>query len=156
HRERSLRRSGRGFRRVRGALLLEVVFALALFVGAATVLLGGFNASTRAAQNIKIEATAEDLAVTVMSQIQMGLIPTTDNGPNPIDDPNYDGWTWQLVTADVTTGQQTPGAISVNLKRVEVIIANPDAGFTRRLSRLVAPNDNLTGLTNTSALGRPR
>src|SRR5687767_5719919 len=52
-----------------GAVLLEVLLALALFCGAAGVIMGSLTSSVRAVDRLRLEAQAADLAVTTLSEI---------------------------------------------------------------------------------------
>lgn len=107
--------------------LLEVVLALALFFGVAVAILGGLSACVKAAREVRLEAHAADLAVTMLSELQMGLVPVADSGPTAYEDPDAE-WTWQLVTAPVPTTIE-----GTELTNVEVIIRHTAEGYTFRL-----------------------
>ena len=76
-----------------GAVLLEVVLALSLFVMTTSFVLTGLNASIRSVAQTRMEADAGDLAVTALSQVQMGLYEMVDTGPEAFDEPNLEAWT---------------------------------------------------------------
>jgi hypothetical protein len=63
-------------------VLLEVVIALALFFGAAVVVLVGLHSSVVAARKLRLEARGADLAVTLLSELQMGQLAVEDAGPD--------------------------------------------------------------------------
>lgn len=117
-----------------GAVLLEVIIALAIFISAAAVMVGATTASVNAARKLRLEAQAADLAVTQMSQIQMGVYPPASDGPTPFEDPLKD-WSWQIV-AD--TPENPPQGLP-EFKRVQVVITYTPTGFSYRLTELFPP-----------------
>ena len=119
-----------------GVVLLEVVLALALFFGAALVVLAGLNASLRTAQRVRLEAEAADLAVTLLSEIQMGLVPPADDGPNEYEYEGLADWTWELVTQPFDEGL-TEVALPEFL-HVEIVIRHVPSGYTYRLGQLIS------------------
>jgi len=129
--------------RAPGAVLLEVVLALALFVMAAAIVLGGVGRSVDAAIRLQRQARAADLAVTLLSRIQMGQVDPVSDGPNAYaDQPNDDweeeleDWTWQVVATE-------PAGLDPDappLKTVEVIITHVPTGYNYRLAGL-RPDD---------------
>jgi len=120
--------------RQRGAILLEVVLALSLFFMTATFVLTGLNAAIRSVSQAKLEAQGADLAVTVLSQVQMGLYDLVDTGPEAFDQEDLEAWTWQIVVGDLQDRQDLP-----QLKQVEVIIIH-ETGYTRRLAYFLWDN----------------
>ena len=106
---------------------MEVVFALALFVGGASVILGGLSASAQAAMRLQAEAVADDLTVTLLSEVRMQLVPIADDGPNEYDEP-YLGWTWEIVTSEFQDVITIEGP---EMTRVEIIVSNEVAGCER-------------------------
>jgi len=122
-------------------VLLEVIFAVTLFVAAGAVILGGLNACIRTARDLRLEARGTDLAVTLLSEIQMGLIPAEDDGPTEYEaqeDESLAGWTWQIVTSPFIEESSLEGAA---LKRVEIVIANAEQNFICRLVQLMPEED---------------
>jgi type II secretion system protein I len=117
----------------RAAILLEVIFALALLSAAAATILGSLDASVRTARRLRIAAVAEDLVVTLLSEIQLGLVPAQDDGPIEYEEP-YEGWTWEVVTSDLEDVIEAPES---DLKRVEVVVVHVSTGLTRRLGCLL-------------------
>ncbi len=116
----------------RAVALLEVVVALALFVAAASAVLAGLTACLRAADDVRLSATAGDLAVTVLSQVQAGILPLQDDGPVPFEPPR-EAWTWEIVTSPVEVAADVEGLV-----RVEIIVANADRAYTERLVQWVS------------------
>ncbi|MCD6303774.1 MAG: hypothetical protein J7M21_02290 [Planctomycetes bacterium] len=116
-------------------VLLEVVLAMALFFMGSLVVLAGLNTALRTGRRIDLEAQAEDLAVTLLSEIQMGLVAVVDDGPNPYDDEALAGWSWQVATEPIedTLGLDLPAQTLV-----EVIIRYDAEGYVYRLSEIMA------------------
>jgi hypothetical protein len=119
----TIRRHGR-----RGSALLEVVLALTLFVGIAYAILAGLAVSVRSATELRQEAQAADLAVTILSEIEMGITPAADAGPTPFDKP-FDAWTWQTV---FTPGPAT-GIEGADLSQLQILVSNAGKAYTYRL-----------------------
>jgi len=99
-----------------GTVLLEVVLALTLLVLACGVVLGALGQCARRLAQVRREATATNLAVTAMSEIQMGVLTAEKDTPVPYDAP-FEGWSRQVVEESLTNSEEAPG-----LRRVEVII----------------------------------
>jgi hypothetical protein len=124
-----------------GVALLEVVLALALFFGVAVVILGGLNTCMRSVRLVRLEATAADLAVTLLSEIELGVVPATDAGPTVYEEPLQD-WTWEIVEMPVEGSLAT-----MEVSRVEIIIRNTVEGYSHRLYHLLpaaAGGDSMT------------
>jgi len=108
--------------------------ALGLFFAVAVVLLGGLSACVKSVQRVRMTAQASDMAVSMLSQVQMGIVPVSDDGPNAYDEPLQD-WSWQIaVTPLAMTSTATP---VLDLSRVEVTIRNTPQGYTQRLYDIV-------------------
>ena len=123
----------------RAAVLLEVVFAMALFFLAAGVVAGGLHASMRAAKRVQTDAQGANLLVITISEIQMGLIPVASDGPNAFD-LGPEGWTWQVIVTSEEFALQGP-----QMERVEVVVRNEATGWAYR-SGLLMPDDTAGGL----------
>jgi type II secretory pathway pseudopilin PulG len=120
-------RSGR-----RGIALLEVVLAVTIFVGLAVAILSGLGLSIRSAGTLRQQAQATDLAVTVLSEIQLGTIQAADGSPTAFDPPFAD-WTWQTVlgTAELTEIGVT------DVQPIQIVIKNTATGYAYRMYELV-------------------
>jgi type II secretory pathway pseudopilin PulG len=82
----------------RGALLLEVLLALGLFVAAGMVVLSTVAQSVRSLQVAREKETAADLARSAMAKLEAGIeTATTLNGPVPV-------WRDEGDTAHVDAG----------------------------------------------------
>ena len=116
----------------RGIALMEVVAALSIFFIAAVFVMDGLNASLRAVHRARVEADAADLAVTVLSDVQLGQLKIKSEPPKPVDEKLFPGWTWELAVSPVDDLNDVP-----LLKRVEVIIRNTSEKYTYRMAQLV-------------------
>jgi hypothetical protein len=112
-------------------VLLEVILGLALFVGTSGVVLASLSACMRSAREIRLEAQGADLAVTRLSEVQMGLLPIQDSSAEPFDPP-FDAWTWQASTMTVIDNGEDMG-----LKKIEIVVTQTEQGFVYRLSALL-------------------
>ena len=114
-----------------GAVLLEVVLSLLLFVAAVAVVSSALNASMETMQRQRFSMHAANLAATMHAEIDMGLRGTDAGGPEPFENP-CEGWTWQV-------GPPTPGEAgdeAGGLASVEVIIRNTNSPAVYRLAQL--------------------
>jgi hypothetical protein len=109
-----------------------VVAALALFSAAAVVVLSAMGASVRAADGARLQAVAADLAVTRLSEIQMGLEPVQTDGPAEYKDAALAGWTWEVAVSDADTPVDLPP-----MQYVEVIVRHAAKDVTYRLVELL-------------------
>ncbi len=122
-----------------GAVLLEVVLAMALFFTSAMVIAGGLSASMSALRKIKLDAQASDLAVTKLSEVQMGVLAAVDEGPNPYEEEDLAQWTWQILAVPA----DPPGTVQpTSLKKVEVIIRNTTDRYTYRLAEFLQARED--------------
>ena len=114
-------------------MLLEVIFALSLFAAAAAVIAGSFSACARSVGRLRIQAVADNLAVTLLSEMQLGFVPPVDDGPTDYPEP-YKDWSWEIVTSDVDDVIDAEGPV---MMRIEIIIRHAGGECTRRLRYLV-------------------
>lgn len=130
--------------REQGALLLEVVLALVLFAGAAVVIGVALNASMESVEKQRFQLHASDLAVTVMSGVQLGTRPAVSGGPGNFNVPFQD-YTWQLV---VTPPE---GNDAGSLLSAEVIVRHKPSALVYRLAQWIRP----AGATNLAGASAP-
>jgi len=116
-----------------GIALLEVVFALSLFAAAAAVICSSFGASARSVSRMHRQALADNLAVTLLSEMQLDIVPAEDDGPYEFEEP-FEDWTWEVVTAEMDDVIDVDGPV---LMSVEIIIRHIEGNCTRRLTFLV-------------------
>lgn len=130
----------------RGAALLEVLIALALFVAAAAVVTGALNSSLESLERQKLGTHAVDLATSVMAEIQLGIRVPGGEGRRPFDAPFQD-WTWEASLLPVENAiSATAGST-----RVEVVVRHKTAPVVQRLAQVIrigrnAATDALTAV----------
>jgi hypothetical protein len=115
-----------------GAVLLEVILALALFVGAAAVLTSGLSSSLDGVERLRRNAHAADFAISVLSELQMGITSLGVSGPQPFVPPE-EGWTWEIAAAPIESGAEE----SSPFQRIEVIIRHDDPPLVYRLNQVL-------------------
>jgi len=115
-----------------GAVLLEVVLALVLVAGAAAVVGAGLSASIDRVERLKMNAHAADLAVSVMSELQMGSKVLSQEGPESFEAP-FEGWTWEAAGEVTDEKVRDTG----RTKKVEVVIRHEDPAVVHRLCQVI-------------------
>jgi len=133
----------------RGAALLEVLIALALFVAAAAVVTGALNSSLESLERQKLGTHAVDLATSVMAEIQLGIRVPGGEGRRPFDAPFQD-WTWEASLLPVENAISATGA-TAGSTRVEVVVRHKTAPVVQRLAQVIrigrnAATDALTAV----------
>jgi len=119
-------------RRNRGSLLFEVVLALALFATAVVVVTGGLNAAMRGVERARLNAHAVDLAVSVISELQIGVRPFMGAGPEPFEAP-FEQWNWEIQLTPMDGSQEKISGLT----KAQVIIRHEDPPVTYRLTEVV-------------------
>jgi type II secretory pathway pseudopilin PulG len=130
--QRALLPAGAGKPCRRGAVLVEVVLALALFVAAAAVISGALSASMDSVERLRLNAHAANLAVTVLSELQMGTLAAEGVGPQEFDLP-FEDWTWEVLQAPVDDGTTEES----RLTHIEVIIRHKASPLVHRLNQVL-------------------
>jgi type II secretory pathway pseudopilin PulG len=115
-----------------GAVLLEVVLALVLFVAAAAVLTSALSSSLDGVERLRLETHAADLAVSVVSELQLGIKTLTGDSAQPFVPP-LEGWTWEAQTIPDRNGSD----VTNQFTRVEVIIRHDQPALVYRLSEVL-------------------
>lgn len=115
-----------------GAVLLEVVLALVLFVAAATVISGALGSSFDGVERQRQQLHAANLAITVHSELDMGLRTLEAAGPEAFAPP-FEEWTWQLQS-ESAGGENGSSA----LLRVEVVVRNTNTTTVHRSAQFHA------------------
>ena len=121
-----------------GSVLLEVVLAIVLFAGAAAVVGMGLKASIDGAQRLRLSTHAGNLAVTVISELQMGLRSLADTGPEAFGPP-FEGWVWEVEALPWGQGpaESALATSAATLVRVEVTVRYEPEGFVHRLAQVI-------------------
>lgn len=115
-----------------GAVLLEVILALALFVAAAAIISAGMSASIKSVERLRLNTHAANLAISVLSELEMGMKTMALSGPQPFQPP-FEEWTWEAQDASGKSEFSAAG----RFKKVEVIIRHADPDLVYRLSQIV-------------------
>ena len=131
----STMRVGTSAGRRAGTALLEVVLGLALFFAVAVAILAGLSACVRSARDMRLQARAADLAITLLSEMQLGAVEIEDAGPMAYEDEALEDWSWEVVVTPVI-GNLT----ELELTRVEIVIYNTPYDYTHRLYHLLSEN----------------
>ncbi|KPK80943.1 MAG: hypothetical protein AMJ81_11095 [Phycisphaerae bacterium SM23_33] len=104
-------------RRSTAVVLLEVLLALTLFIIAAAVVGSAQRSAIRAAEDMRLQTQAMNLAQSVLADLATGRIELADTPPTPYEEED-ETWTYEIVTGAITDAD--------NLKRVTVIVKSSD------------------------------
>jgi len=117
----------------RGVAMLDVLFALSLFAAAAAVVSSSFSACAASVSRMQLQAVADNLVVSILSEVQLELLPPEDDGPYAFEEP-FEDWSWEIVTAEMDDVIDVDGPVMLS---VEIIITHYEGECTRRLTVLV-------------------
>lgn len=127
------RREGE-LRQTRGAVLLEVLLALGLFVFTAAVVSSGLHAAVDRTLRLRAQTHALDLAVSVLSEVQMGIRPAQAAGPEAFEAP-FAQWTWEVEAVPSTLGTEEVAGLQL----VTVVVRGGEPATVQRLTGILAP-----------------
>jgi type II secretory pathway pseudopilin PulG len=115
-----------------------VVLALALFVVASTIITSALSASVDETERLRLNAHANNLAATILSEMQMGLQAVESSGPNAFEAPFTD-WTWQAAVEPATDPTASMGSTSGAgaLQKVEVTVRHQSQPIVCRLTQFL-------------------
>lgn len=116
----------------RGAALMEVLLALALFVAAAAVVTTALNASLSSLERQRLAVHAMNLTASIMAEIQLGIRPLAADARRPLPAP-FEAWTSEVVVVATETG----GLESAPAGQVEVILRHENPLLVQRLAQRV-------------------
>ena len=123
-----------------GAVLLEVILALVLFVAAAAIIGSALNSSANGVERMRRGAHAANLATSILSELQIGSRTAGDGSPEPLAPP-FDNWMWQVHTRPVEANRESGlGAAAEKpsgLVQVEVVVRDTESDFVYRLSQIM-------------------
>lgn len=118
----------------RGAILLEVVLALGLFVGAAALLGGALSAALDGVERQRLDTHAANLAATALSEVQLGLRGIgSGSESSAVLEPPFQHWTVEVLA----TPMETELGETSGLTLVEVVVRHPDPPVTHRLAQVM-------------------
>lgn len=129
-----------------GSVLLEVVLAIVLFAAAAAVIGMGLKASMDSSQRLRLSTHAGNLAVTVISELQMGLRSLADTGPEAFGPP-FEGWVWEVAALPWGQAQETTTVGAPTLMQVEVTVRYEPEEFVHRLAQVIDVSATRSDLT---------
>ena len=118
-------------RALQAAVLLEVVLALVLLVGAAAVIGTGIGSSIDAVERQRLNLHALNLAVSTVAEAQLG-IRSPGNGPEAFPAPS-EHWSWELLV----TPMESELGQSTTMAQVEVVIRHDDPPVVQRLAEVI-------------------
>jgi len=107
---------------------MEVVLALVLFVAAASVITRGLNVSVNEVARLRLNLHANNLAASVLAEMQMGLKPIESSGPNAFAPP-FESWSWEAKAAPVNDTE----AAGSQLQNVEIVVRRQSPPVVWRL-----------------------
>ena len=120
----------------RGAVLIETVLALGLLLLATGTIVNGLTAGIKASERLEHEAHSMDLAITVLSRIEMGLLPASTQEPRAFGHP-FGDWSHEIEIESLPNAL-APGADPDRpLARVRVTIRHGELDHELSLSQLV-------------------
>lgn len=123
-----------------GGGLLEVLMALVLVVGAFSVITGGLQSAVDSVERMRNSVHGQNLAVSLLSQIQMGLVEAEDVEGAYFEAP-FEEWSYDIETEEMqaeTIGFYSGSGPSIpEMLRVDVAIYRPDGRIIHRMSQFV-------------------
>jgi len=128
----------------RGAALMEVLLALALFVAAAAVVTTALSASMDSLERQRLGLHALDLASSTLAELQLGIRPVASESPQAALPP-YQDWTREVIVTPLEADGDVPA-----LLQVEVVIRHQSAPIVQRLAQAFPPASLRDGTSDTS------
>ena len=124
-----------------GAVLIEVILALVLFLGAATIIGTALNSSATGVERLRRSAHAADLATSVLSELQIGSRSLAVSGPEPFEPP-FDTWMCEVRTMPIEQREETKAG---SLIQVEVVVRDTESDLVYRLFQTMPLSSVHTG-----------
>ena len=126
-----------------GVVLFEVILALVLFSFAAIIIANSFSSSLRSVDRMRNDLDASNLAISTLSEIELGIKPIETSPPTEFEEP-FEKWTWQIETTKPNEDLDMGGGLTL----VEVIIINEDLGRETRIARMIRPAAEIQSLND--------
>ena len=120
------------FSHTAGAVLFEVVLALVLFSFAAIIIGNSFSSSLRSVDRMRNDLDAANLAISTLSEIELGIKPLETSPPTEFEEP-FEKWTWQIEATKPNEDLDTGGGLTL----IEVIVVNEELGRETRIARMI-------------------
>ena len=124
-----------------GAILFEVVLALALFVFATAVISGGFSTALMSVDRMRAELDASNLAISTLAEIELNLKPMVTSPPAQFEPP-LEKWTWEVEVTEPSEDLDMGGGLTL----VEVIVRNEEKEKETRFARMIRASMPVTSL----------
>ena len=115
-----------------GAVLFEVVLALVLFSFAAIIIGNSFSSSLRSVDRMRNDLDAANLAISTLSEIELGIKPLETSPPTEFEEP-FEKWTWQIEATKPNEDLDIGGGLTL----IEVIVVNEELGRETRIARMI-------------------
>jgi hypothetical protein len=115
-----------------GAVLFEVVLALVLFSFAAIIIGNSFSSSLRSVDRMRNDLDAANLAISTLSEIELGIKPLETSPPTEFEEP-FEKWTWQIEATKPNEDLDIGGGLTL----IEVIVINEELGRETRIARMI-------------------
>ncbi len=144
----------------KGLTLLEVILALAIFVGSLAVISKLVELGVRASHYAQLETRAVMLAESKMGEIVAGIVPLDSaSGDVFAEDP---AWQWQLAVSDgpvdglkwvsISVAPASTGELATNRERVEYTLSRwlLDPSYTAELDLAAGSTSTSTSSSGTS------
>ena len=120
------------FSHTAGAVLFEVVLALVLFSFAAIIIGNSFSSSLRSVDRMRNDLDAANLAISTLSEIELGIKPLETSPPTEFEEP-FEKWTWQIEATKPNEDLDIGGGLTL----IEVIVINEELGRETRIARMI-------------------
>ena len=120
------------FSHTAGAVLFEVVLALVLFSFAAIIIGNSFSSSLRSVDRMRNDLDAANLAISTLSEIELGIKPLETSPPTEFEEP-FEKWTWQIEATKPNEDLDIEGGLTL----IEVIVVNEELGRETRIARMI-------------------
>lgn len=120
------------FSHTAGAVLFEVVLALVLFSFAAIIIGNSFSSSLRSVDRMRNDLDAANLAISTLSEIELGIKPLETSPPTEFEEP-FEKWTWQIEATKPNEDLNIGGGLTL----IEVIVVNEELGRETRIARMI-------------------
>ena len=115
-----------------GVVLFEIVLALVLFTLSVTIISSSYSASLRSIDRMRAELDGANLAISTLTEIQLGLKPMETTPPTEFEPP-FEKWSWQVEVTEPSEDLDMGGGLSL----IEVIIRSEKLEHESRLARMI-------------------
>ncbi|HAM72284.1 MAG TPA: hypothetical protein DCM86_11630 [Verrucomicrobiales bacterium] len=114
-------------------MLLEVILALVLFVGAVTVIGIAMSTSMEGVERQRMNVHAANLALSVLSEVQLGIRVPSGAGAEAFHQP-FENWTAEVALSSLEDDPSGGGGLT----RAEVVVRHRQAPIVYRVCQVFA------------------